>query len=669
MATANDIIERLPRVIWFGVILALGLGLLAVRLWWLQVVDHSEYGESGDRQSLRTVRLPAARGRIFDRNGVCLADNRPLYNLVLYPEEVRSQSGRRGSRKGKGQTMRLIEEKLNIVSAQIRYPISLNGVAISNHLDKLMPLPLPVAENLPEDAVARFYARSDRIPGMDLQVGTLRTYPHGSLAVHVLGYVGRTSFPPGEELGEFYYYMPDIIGKEGIEAQFDDELRGAAGGKSLTVDVAGYKHREVGMRLAQAGRNVRLTLDVRMQKIVEEAMGDRVGAAVVVDPRNGDILAMCSVPSYDPNQFFPRLREELFVQLLTDPDKPFLNRAISAYEPGSTFKVVTALAGLENGTITPTTESECTGIYHIGKQAFRCWIHSRGGAHGRVDFLHAIKFSCNVFFYEHGLEIGGTNITSMAEQFKLGEPTGIPLGAYVYNDRIRNYRLRDVESSGGLPEPGILRMKGHVANMSIGQGDVRATPVQMAYLTAALANGGIIWAPRLVDEFEVQDESLPRAQRIETLAPQIRSRLNVSRRNLDLVRDAMLHVVEDDDGTGHKAHVAGIRIAGKSGTAQYKKRDPETGETIQGHHVWFISFGPFDEPRYAMAIMVEEGDSGGTTCAPIAGEIYRKLLELEKGEKTREVIGNRLTGNWESSVTPAQLPVTNYQLPITAHAN
>jgi penicillin-binding protein 2 len=668
MATANDIIERLPRVIWFGVILALGLGLLAVRLWWLQVVDYSKYGESGEKQSLRTVRLPAARGRIFDRNGVCLVDNRPLYSLALYLEELRTHTGRKGARKGKKETLRLIHDKLDSVSAQIRYPLAIQTNVVRKHVDELMPLPLTVAENLPEDAVARFYARSDRIPGMDLQVGAQRSYPHGSLAAHVLGYVGRTSFPPGEQLGEFYYYMPDMIGKEGIEAQFDGELRGAAGGKSLTVDVAGYKHREVGIRLPQAGRNIRLTLDARIQKIVEDAMGDRVGAAVIVDPRNGDILAMCSVPSYDPNQFFPRLREELFLQLIGDPDKPFLNRAISAYEPGSTFKVVTALAGLELGKITPSTESDCQGIYYIGKQAFRCWIHSRGGAHGRVDFLHAIKFSCNVFFYEHGVDIGGTNIVAMAQQFKLGEPTGVPLGAYVYDEAIRNYRLRDVEADGGLPSPDILRMKGHVANMSIGQGDVRTTPLQMAYLTAAIANGGILWAPRLVDAFELQDESLPRAQRIELLPPQIRSKPNVSRHNLDLVRDAMFHVVEDDDGTAHKARVAGVRIAGKTGTAQYKKRDADTGETIQGHHVWYIGFAPFEEPRYAMAIMVEEGDSGGTTCAPIAGQIYRKLFEMEKGEKTREVIGNRLTGNWESSVTPAQLPVTNYQLPITAHA-
>lgn len=655
MRVAHDIIERLPRIIWFGIVLALGLSLLVARLAWLQIVRYDKYGESGERQSLRTVRLPAARGRIFDRNGVVLVDNRPLYNLVLYPEELRTRTGKKGARKGKNETMRLLCQKLDTVGGLIRYPMAVNINTISNHLNKLMPLPLTVADNLPEDAVARFSARSDNpsMRGMDLQIGTLRTYPHSPQAAHVLGYVGRTSFPPGEDLGEFYYYLPDLIGKGGVEAQFDDQLRGNAGGKSLTVDVAGYKHTEVGLRIPQPGRNVYLTIDARIQGIVEEAMGGRVGAAAVVDPRNGDILAMCSVPTYDPSRFVPWLPEELWIELVNDPSKPFLNRAISAYEPGSTFKVITALAGLENGTMTPKTESNCVGTYQIGTQTNRCWIYSRGGAHGRVDFLHAIKHSCNVFFYEHGIKLGGTNIVSMAEQFHLGRRTGVPLGAYVYSDAIRNYRLHEVEAAGGLPEAADQRRKGHVANMAIGQGHVRATPLQMAYVAAALANGGILWAPRLVDYFEVQNDALARPQRIESVAPHIRGRVAVSEHNLDLLREAMLHVVEDNDGTGHKAHLPGVRIAGKTGTAQYKKRDPETGETIQGHHVWFISFAPYESPRYALSILVEEGDSGGTTCAPIAGEIYRKLFETEK-DVTRDSLTRNAgpdSANHESRIT------------------
>jgi penicillin-binding protein 2 len=659
MAVADEVIKRLPRVVWFGVIVLFGLSLLGARLAWVQIVQYAKHGESGEKQSLRTVRLPATRGRIFDRHGEVLVDNRPLYSMVLYLEELRTQSGRKGARKGKKETMRLLLEKLDGVSGQIRYPLLVNTNTVRKHVDELMPLPLVVAENMPEDAAARFYARSDRIPGVDLQIGALRVYPHGSLAAHLLGYVGRTAFPPGEPLGEFYYYMPDMIGKEGLEAQFDDQLRGSAGGKSLTVDVAGYKHSELGLRRPQPGRNLRLTIDARIQRIVEAAMDGRAGAAVVVDPRNGDILAMASVPSYDPNLFYPRISEETFARLMTDPDKPFLNRATSAFEPGSIFKLITALAGLEDGRITPATESTCTGVFHVGRQAFRCWIHSRGGAHGRVDFLHAIKHSCNIFFYEHGIEIGGADLLGMAREFHFGAATGVPLGAYVYNDESRRYRLRETEARGSLPAERKLRHKGEIANMSIGQGDVRATPLQMAYVVAALANGGTLWAPRLVDRFESQDESLPRSQRIERLEPQVRARIHVSTQNLALVREAMLHVVEDEDGTGRKAHVPGVRIAGKTGTAQHKKRDPATGETISGHHVWFVAFAPFEAPRYALAIMVEEGDSGGTTCAPIAGAICRKLFEMEQ-TVTRD---SRI----RDSEWIANVPVTNYESPISNH--
>jgi penicillin-binding protein 2 len=316
--------------------------------------------------------------------------------------------------------------------------------------------------------------------------------------------------------------------------------------------------------------------------------------------------------------------------MIADPNKPFLNRAVSAWEPGSIFKTITLLAGLEDGKITETTTSDCPGYFQVGNRRFYCWIHSKGGSHGVVDYPKAIKFSCNVFFYEHGLDIGMTDIVNMARQFHLGERTGIPLAAYVYSDDKQGYVLREVEARGGLPDTERY-YKGQIANTAIGQGDVRATPLQMAYVAAAFANGGTVWAPRLVDYFESQDESLPRQQRIEPVAQQMRGKLNVSPQHLAMVREAMLHVVDDEEGaTGRKAYVPGHHIAGKTGTAQFPKRDPATGEMkLTGHHVWFITFGPFEEPRYAMALMVEEGDSGGTTCAPIAGKIYRKLFELE----------------------------------------
>lgn len=641
MATTKEIIERLPRVMWLGLIMAAAMALLVMRLWWLQVAQASKYDESGAKQSLRSIRLPAARGKIYDRNGVCLVDNQPTFDLVLYLEDLRTRSGKRGSRKSKTATARLVEEEVQRVAKHIHYSIPIDTNAIRKHVDQLMPLPFTVAENLPEDAVARFSARNESIPSMDLQIGAIRSYPYGSLAAHVLGYVGRTAFPPDEELHNYYYYMPDMIGREGIEAQFDDQLRGRAGGRSLTVDVVGYRHGEVGLRAPQPGKNLHLTLDADIQLAVEEALGDRVGAAVVVNPLNGDILAMCSTPSYNANAFSPRIRPELFQQLISDPDKPFINRAIRAYAPGSTFKIITALAGLENGVIDTICESECTGSFLLGNRSFGCWIRNRGGAHGRVNLSLAIKHSCNVFFYEHGIKTGAQPILAMAKQFYFEERTGVPLGAFVYRDDRRSYQLVEVESRGHLPDFHARFSKGDIANISIGQGEVGATPLQMAYVAAAIANGGTVWAPRLVDRFESQELNVGARDRVESLPPQVRGRVQVSPHNLRLIREAMTRVVEDEDGTGRRAHVPGVRIAGKSGTAQYEQRDADTGEKHFGHHVWFISFAPVDEPRYAMAVMVEDGDSGGTTCAPITGAIYKRIFELERNERRDSKFAHR----------------------------
>lgn len=582
-------------------IMWLGLLVLGGAVWRIQIVHGPRFSKDLDRQSIRRVREPAFRGRILDRNGVVLAENRPCYDLVMYLDEVR-RAARRGN------TLNEAERILETLTRRLELPRELTRDQLRTHMDKRLPLPITVWSDLDETAVARWAEQANDLPGVELQISARRFYPNGPLAAHVLGYTGRTEIPDLDPEPEerFHYYLPDTQGRAGVERVFDDVLRGEAGGSMVRVDVAGFRHEEIGGRRPVPGRDIVLSLDLRIQQAAEDAIGDTPGAVAVIDPRNGDVLALASAPGFNPNDFIPSISSAMWRTLREDPGQPLFHRAAAgAYPPGSIFKPITALAALDSKRITTGTRFTCPGHFQLGQATFRCWEHA---GHGNIDLREAIRFSCNVYFFRAGLAIGNDSIARWARQFGLGARTGIAL---------------DTETAGLVPDGAWKRDRfgdgwrdGDTCNLAIGQGATLVSPLQMAVYAAALANSGTVFTPNL--RLDVQpDRDLPGIGGNSSGGRPLR----VSPAHLREIRLGMLEVVMAQDGTGRRARVPGFEVAGKTGTAEYGRK--EEGKK----RGWMIAFAPYDAPRFAVAMMVEDADSGGTTVAPRMQSLLATLLD------------------------------------------
>ncbi len=604
-------------------VMVAGLVMIGSTLFRIQVVETAEFGADQQKQSQRVVRVPALRGRVFDRNGVCLADNRPTFDAVLYFEELHDElrdrireeirlRGKRVDAERRNQLLvQLVHEKADETGRLLRVTPRLNDRAIRVHNVEQRPLPFVLMGDLNDTQHAVAEENRPLAKGVDIELNSVRHYRKGPLAAHLLGYVTRERPVLETDLGLPTYIMSDIRGVSGLELKFDDELRGKSGTRTILINAGGYRERELGYQRPTPGHDLKLSLDARYQEAVETALGDHVGAAVLLDPNTGDVLAMVSNPGYDPNRFVAGIRQEEYAALQQNPDKPLANRACAEhYAPGSTFKLLVALAGLETGKLFPGSTSVCTGETVVAGQRKRCWIKSKGGAHGTVNLREAIKHSCNIFFYEHGVATGIQAIVAMARQFHLGEATGIALPR---------------EARGHLPLVKRGWRPADTANVAIGQGELDTTVLQMACVAATIANGGRVMAPRLVGSIHQAAEDGGLGQAVDGFPPCERGRLTVRPENLRAVRDGMLAVVNDPDGTGKKAAVPGIKVAGKTGTAQVM----DAHNNIIGHRAWFVSFAPFEKPRYAMAILLEDGDSGGQTAAPIAGQVYAALFGVD----------------------------------------
>jgi penicillin-binding protein 2 len=622
------------RLMLLGLVIVGCMFALATQLFQLQVVQSAEFGASQERQSQRLVEIPAVRGLIYDRNGICLADSRPSFDAVIYLEElsdewrdrVRQEIRRHGKRLEPGRReqllVELVREKANVFGRLIGVQPQFDDRSVRVHATELRPLPLILFPDLSETAVAIANEHHPLPTGMAIEVNPVRRYGYRvgdrnyPLAAHTLGYVTRSK--PTLELDQSLptFTQAEVRGVSGLEMKFDRELRGRTGSRTILINARGYKERELGVQPPQAGHDLVLSLDARCQHAAEQALGEHIGAAVVMDPNNGDVLALASNPTFDPNKFIPRVRNEDMEALLKDPSKPLANRAVSEqYAPGSTFKLVVALAGLDSGKLSPGSASVCTGEVQVGGQLKKCWIKSKGGQHGPVNLRSSIVHSCNIFFYEHGMEIGMAPIVAMARQLHMGERTGVPLPR---------------EARGHLPDMTRRHRPAETANIAIGQGEMDATPLQMACVTATIANGGKVIAPRLVKSIHQQNRDGGIGAAVEEFPLQEFGRLTVKPQLLELVRQAMLGVVQDSDGTGKKAGVPGVEVAGKTGTAQVM--DPQAN--IIGHRAWFVSFAPYQTPKYALAIMLEDGDSGGQTAAPVAGKIYAHLFGASPTKET-----------------------------------
>jgi penicillin-binding protein 2 len=599
-----------PRLVIIGVVVGIGLFVVLAALFNVQIIQGHRYGSRENAQSLRRIRIPSARGEIVDRRGTVLANNRPSYDIAIYLDQVAQMSKRQD-------VVRIAEANLFSLSQTLRMPVTLANRDLRTHYERRRPLPLPVWRNLNTETVAAFEERASDLPGTDLIVTPVRQYPNTSLAAHVLGYVSKADQSEEDDFERFYYYQPDSVGIQGVERACDDFLRGAPGGHTIRVNPAGHKVADIGEKPAEVGNRVMLTIDARIQKIAEDALAraplgagkELRGAVVVLDPRNGEVLAMVSAPAFDPNIFSPGTPPEVVRAVLNDDRGPMLNRAIAAkYAPGSTFKPVTLLAGLEAGTMHPEDTAVCGGSLQIGNRSFGCW--NRTG-HGRVDALGAIRLSCDVWFYQRGMATGADAIARTANELGLGEPPQFELG----------------DVTGLVPTPGWKRMTkgerwwdGDTAQMSIGQSFLLATPLQMANVAATLANGGTRWRPFIVRRVEDGDAGVEKEGR-----PEVLSRLTAKPQHVEFVRRAMLGAIQQPDGTGHSASIAGLIVAGKTGTAEYDLYENGTRRRI--NRVWFIGFAPFDEPQVALAVLIEDGASGGHTAAPVAREILAGIFQ------------------------------------------
>lgn len=570
--------------LFIGIVTALFL-LLAVRLFYFQVISGEEYRAHSERNRIRPVIIEALRGLIMDRNGVVLAENRPSYTIAAAPFETSDETvdylGELTGREALAIRMRIRDPSMNQFN------------------------PIPVQRNVSYEIACRVEEHLPDLPGVIVQITPGRTYGTGTLASHVLGYVSEINRQELEGLSEAGYRSGDIIGKTGVEKAFEHHLRGQNGMEFMEVNARGQELGPLpGMPdlLPESGNNVYLTLDTRIQAVAEAAIPDSLaGALVAVDPMTGAVIAIVSRPGFDPNLFTERIPQETWDSLANHPQKPLLDRSRDGqYPPASTMKIVTAAAVLEEDLVTQATLLRpCNGGYQFGNRWAGCWTHG----HGSMTFGDAMAHSCDVYFYQVGHLLGLERWSRYALSFGLGIPTGFDVG----------------DEQGGLvpdtdyydPAANRVWTPGKMLNLAIGQGELLVTPLQMAMLTAAVANGGVLYRPYILDRVESAG-----GETVETGESSIRNALPVSPATLHLIRESLVNVV--NEGTARQARLPYAQLAGKTGTAENPHGDS---------HSWFVAYAPDESPRIAVAAIMENAPSG--SAVPVVRQVVDAWLSLE----------------------------------------
>jgi penicillin-binding protein 2 len=572
--------------------------VILIRLWQLQILQGDELRRISESNRLRVIGIPAPRGIIYDRNGFPLVKNTPYFCVSLIPGEFDDSA------------ITALSKLLDMPADEIRNKIDQEGQSPF--------IPVRLKEGLDFSEVSYIEARRSDFPGLMIEVEVTRKYLYGSTAAHVIGYLGRLT--PGQAKDpEFKDVPPDaFIGQWGVEKFFDKSLRGIPGQKIIEVDALGREIRLLKGTPPVKGKDITLSIDIALQKAAEQAFEGREGALVALQPDTGQILGLVSEPSFDPNKFAAGISSDDWRALSEDKKLPMLDRAIqSQYPPGSTFKIIMAIAGLEEGVIDDSTTVDCRGGISYGRWHFGCWKKS---GHGVISLRRALVESCDVYFYEVGKRLGIDRIYDYATRFGLGKPTGITLGS---------------EKKGLIPntkwkaetrkEPWYL---GETYVNSIGQGYVSATPLQMAEMMSAVANGGKLYRPSIVN----------------TEAPLPEGDAGVRAETLEKVRSYLSGVVNDPDGTAHAARSDIVTIGGKTGTAQVVALRHggrrSNGEDFRDH-AWFVAFAPVEKPQIALSVLVEHGGHGGSAAAPIAKKaIEAFLLSPEKKKEFLDSVQN-----------------------------
>lgn len=577
------------------------LTILLVRLLYLQVVSHEHFTTLSEDNRVKLQPLPPNRGLIFDRNGILLAENLPSYRLEITPEQIDDM----------GTTLSALEDII-----EIRDIDRTRFEKLRRRKPRFEAIPLRF--HLNDEEVARFSVNRHRFPGVDITAGLARHYPQGPLAVHALGYVGRIDEKALKTLDSSNYRGTSHVGKNGIEKTYEELLHGKVGFQQVEITAQGRIIRVLNRTPPVSGHNLYLTLDSRVQAVAEQAFGDYSGTAIAIDPNNGDVLAFVSLPTYDPNPFVNGIDYDDYAALRNNDKEPLFNRALRGqYPPGSTVKPFMGLAGLESGVSSSHSSTYCPGFYRLAGKDRKYHDWKRSG-HGTVDLNIAITQSCDVYFYDLAQSLGIDRIHDYLQHFGFGKATGIDIQG---------------ELSGLLPSKDWKRshrdlpwFPGETIITGIGQGFFLVTPIQLATATAALANGGRMLQPQIVhaDQEAESDELVPHQ-------PQLHETITIKeQQHWDQVIAAMTDVVHSARGTArHIGKDSPYRIAGKTGTAQVfglkeeEKYDAEAIAEKLRDHALFIAFAPLDEPKIAVAVIVENGGGGGSVAAPIA----RKILD------------------------------------------
>jgi penicillin-binding protein 2 len=584
-----------------NIVIIVAFSLIFSRLWYLQILRGDYFKGLSENNRIRIQEIAAPRGILFDRGGIPLVDSFPSFDVSLFRQDV----------------------------PDMEALVPVLGSALSMEPEKLQarleaargtPLhqPLKIKGDIAREELAAVETRKLDLPGVVVDVVIRRNYPYKNFASHLIGYLGEISQEEMEREEFSGHKLGYLVGKYGIEQMFEMDLMGENGGRQVEVNAMGQKIRVVGQVEPNPGNNLDLTLDVELQKAAEEAMAGKRGAVVALDARNGDVLAMVSKPDFDPNLFARGITPENWKSILDNPARPLQNRAIQGqYPPGSVYKIIMALAGLEEKVITPDTAFYCTGAYPFGNREYRCW---KKEGHGPVTLRKALVESCDVYFYNVGMRLGVNRIAKYASAAGLGNATGFPLG--------REKPGLVPTSAWKLKRFGIPWQPGENLSIAIGQGYNLATPLQIACSISALFNGGRYYQPRIAHRMRA-----PHGEILKEFPPQILREIQLSPENVEFVRDALWGVVNAPGGTGSRARVEGFNVAGKTGTSQVIQRkegraDPTSPELQD--HAWFACFAPAFSPEITVVVLVEHGGGGGATAAPVARQVMENYFKRVK---------------------------------------
>jgi penicillin-binding protein 2 len=584
------------------------IAVIITRLWFLQIHKGTEYRQLADSNRVRMLDVVASRGNILDWQGRTIITNRPSFNIVWVKEDSPNPD-------------EVIKKLSRILNEEIAELLK----KVREAADNPRHIPILLKEDIDWKTLVYIENNHFELPGIQIQVLPRRDYLYDDLASHLIGYLGEVNQKELKERKNENYQGGDLLGKRGMEKLYEKQLRGEKGTIYMEVDAHGFEQRRLEGKETLPGNDIQLTIDLDLQLEAEQAMADKAGAVIAMDVNSGRILVFASAPPLKLKDFVGGISQKNWQALLDNPKRPLVHKTIQGqYPPGSIYKIVTALAGLARGVITPDTVFYCTGSMKFGNRRYGCW---KKGGHGPISLHRALAESCDVYFYKVGLKVGVDSLAEYAGRFGLGHKTGI---AFEY------------EKSGLVPTASWKKMakgeawqEGETLSIAIGQGFNLVTPLQINQMTAVLANGGILYRPQLIENILDQEGNV-----VSSFEPIVDGEIIGMERNLQLIRKGLVGAVNDKHGTGKSARLKEVTVGGKTGTAQVvtMKKYEETAEEDVPYkyrdHAWFTSFAPADKPEIAVTVLVEHGGHGGSAAGPVAKKVLERYFSLKKEQAT-----------------------------------